>query len=1657
MTPTPLDFEQISAERQERIKRLGLEESKNAAQLDAERPFSTLNLKEPDPLSGFTDVPPTGFDQTGITAPNPLDELPSFGRGAIGAISDVRQGTVKNVPSLLRPLAFPLVKAGQGVLAGLEWSGNVAETVAPHVVEKVQHIIPGRQELERVVAEKKATGLSRAQAVRSAWEDTNLEAPFKIPFPTTAFTPAGSITLDFQDIIEVGFDPVELILTFGTGGLGSGAGVIGAVSGKQTVAAGLKTAVAQSVGVRGSRNIAGRAVGTGRFIGDEIRTGASGTRGAIAGLPSAGEVLSGVKSSTADILHPNKALEKRVENIRHFEEPDTLAPGLLAEEDLIEQISTKDWRFENMLNKVPEIIRGAENTRRYKMISGLGEQTYDRIIRLADPSAVVGDNKVARASVIRENVVARMSQQIGLGLSYIDRQLFDKVFNVDQFGRSRTSNITLSATGKKMFERAGITDAGVDGFMLGDILEMTLKDITMHIRKNGEFTGDTRLIPRPESLFNGLTPDQSQALGRFHKYTVDWLELARKEGAIEVADGKLVGFKFGDEPTQEFGDVDQMFNYAHREVILKEIWDEVGETKQMMMQRPRGDGMSSGRTKFDQSRQFETMEEAAREGVLYAHPMEAAESMAISLAQMIGDRRAMNYLKRENIVITSKDAFERLFPRLMEDLALTRKAEKSVMANIRRLEKKITRRQGAQTYVTGSKSKFNDSLADYRRRSRETVTATNQAQRQMIRTVRSQLGLMEKEEAFSAALKSGDKAKVSQARGHRTSARKSYAVNISKFNEKTDVIDTATKRQAASSKRLNTQAGRVQRFEEEFLGITDDLTIAYKELDLVSATLKNLEEVQRTRMQRIVKSRDLQLKAFGETADRAGRTEVTHFKNGPLANAFAPESHAKELQKTFGDNGVEALRKIEMVTGTARTLAAGSADIGWMGIQGSLLAATHPVTFAKAAAKSLEAVLQPAKRDEYVRNNLPDIITFLKSGGDIGSSEFFTAIDRTGMLSTVTNWLTVKEGKIPKFMPGGGHKVAPRGSRVARMTELWGRDIKPIGRLGSGFNTFIDIGKVELWKSFNPTMAAGVATQREIATYINNVMGTLNSQMLGVRQTQRQIEGGLLLFSPRFTRSAFAVTGQAMKALNGGAAGAGQIEGLATREAIRSISGMVAASTFTLGGIAMATGQWEEFKRNGLNPMKPGWLTVEIGGQRVGVAGSTRALLDTTFKSAAAMAELDGKQANDLMKWNIFDPLHRAQNPIPNFWLTRTAPGVRELLLGEKFGGEGLDTPREYIVEGMAPKFAPFAMQNWLEPGTGNPRPGIVAAIPESTGLRARPLSVVERRAALRDELAEMSYDRKWRDLAVDERNQVESLDQTNGGKLAELDELVETVESPTVGAYFADRKAIQTMIDDELVKVANNFRQHGNGATLREEHDQIIREAANSRKRLDESGTHDDAIEYLDGKRQARLEGETLFNQLYDQYTDEVKAVDNYEDELTGLIDWDERDRKEQEWLKGLKDEFGKEEGERLYTRMKNNYVGLNADGEPYDSVQDFVGQEFFWDLRDARETLNSVRYWQQANDVIGDNPEMQLIWNQYEASDPLTQEAMKREYRGLSRIERQVSRRRDRIRKNNPAVDKALMDFYGHRAANRQNVALERAELRRLRSGGLTQTPVS
>ena len=133
-----------------------------------------------------------------------------------------------------------------------------------------------------------------------------------------------------------------------------------------------------------------------------------------------------------------------------------------------------------------------------------------------------------------------------------------------------------------------------------------------------------------------------------------------------------------------------------------------------------------------------------------------------------------------------------------------------------------------------------------------------------------------------------------------------------------------------------------------------DSAQAEAELMIAQLTLKEASKEYRKTLERIAGATDLDSRVFG--GPEGSSTPVRMFKDGPLAGKLAPANIGDSLTAAFHDRGSKILTRIELVTGTARTLSAGSADIGWLSIQGGMLAFSHPVIWAKAAKESIAAI-----------------------------------------------------------------------------------------------------------------------------------------------------------------------------------------------------------------------------------------------------------------------------------------------------------------------------------------------------------------------------------------------------------------------------------------------------------------------------------------------------------------------------------------------------------------------------------------------------------------------------------------------------------------------------------------------------------------------------
>lgn len=1495
-----------------------------------------------DPLEGF------GLDNSdlfGIENTSPIaeadeqDENPFGAVGLANVLGDVREGDTSGIENpALRAVATPLVKAGQGALAALEWSGNVGQTAAKHVTYNAQRYIPGRQELEQVVLKKMQRGMTYSQAVNEAWEETHLEL-LTIPFFTTALTPNGSITLDAQDLIAAGFDPIELALTFGTGGLSTPA--------RGILKGNVKQAVGQSVGVR-----AGKAAG----------------RGAKKGLKFAGDPKAGWESwragTTAVHTEPSRVVAKIADH-------ETLQAQAFPRgtQTLAEKIVTTPYaagiakRIIGAINPnaIARDLGGGNSGIRamavYERVAGIGANATEAAVQWAD--AVIPD---------ATNRVKSMFRMAGGGQTGARR-----AFGVDSRGVVTNQNIKLTEFGRSAYRKAGLKTEEIS---FGDLLDRY------------KFSDNAGQAHR-NSWFTGLDATQEELIRRHQRAHGEMLQQLVDEGLADTLNGAIA----------LIGNPSDAYRWHHRVAHSGTMIDEAGE--QVLLDY-RG-GSKTARANFQKTRTYELMIEGIEAGKQYVDPSEALEDWLASGYRMIAEKRALDVLKADSVLITSDDVLKRTNIALYEQVRNAEKAFKSARANVgrlkrvkagRRAKKSPTKKYGVDQVETLTNAE---------------VRTHNQLENAMMR-------LMSKLEGHL------DKASSAKNDGARRRARVAADKVIGEMNQLSQEAHRLDVRVSDLVKRRASALGKLEGLDNEILGLTDDINQALHEETLALQVWRKAKKAKMQKMEQIRDAKVLDQALFGGK-EGVDEPVVRLFNQGPFSNHIFKKDVGEVLQDRFGDRGSEILRKVETITGTARTLSTGTADLGWLSIQGSLLAATHPRIYAKAARKSLEAVLNPNARLKYVNENMAHIIDGIESGVDFGSSEFFVALERTGGLTRVGNYMERKFGE-----KQGMQKAIAR----------WRDHAQPVGRLGTGFNTFLDVAKIELWKSLQ-VMRAGsdsiddAVLRKQLASHVNNTLGTLNTRFLGVSPTQRQVEGAIILFSPRYTRSAFALIGQLMQ----GPGRPGTMQGLASREAARAIAGMVAAGTLAMWAFGKATGQ-----EPGLDPRKPGWLTIDFAGQNVGIGGSTRALLDMTFKSVAAMSGMDGRDPSDLVDFNIWNANERRTNPLTQFWLNRTAPGVREVLLRETFNGEKLDSPFEFGVKGIAPKFAPFAAQNFIFHGPGE-EPGLATVVPETLGLRARPLGAYEKLEIERNKLALDIYGRKWDStptqagLDADEKRQLEA---TNP-ELKRLKELAQARTNPTLGRYFERIEDDRALFEEAIKTAYAEFLATGsiNGRTFREKYDDAVRVAFNNRQRREQpGGEFADAIKHLEELDAERADLETIFDRTFEEYIAEVRE---------NPLSRDAFGNPNFKQMRELEDAFKSRVGEELFSRIRNHYRGIDSEGNPLEISYD--GEELAFQLRRDRDLLNEVGYWSIADDLIED-PDDYEVWRRFEGTDdPTIRENIKRSFPWIKRVEKQVDRKRKRIRRTRADVDRALIKWYGMTPGNPETKAQQRVITRQAQRG--------
>jgi hypothetical protein len=356
-----------------------------------------------------------------------------------------------------------------------------------------------------------------------------------------------------------------------------------------------------------------------------------------------------------------------------------------------------------------------------------------------------------------------------------------------------------------------------------------------------------------------------------------------------------------------------------------------------------------------------------------------------------------------------------------------------------------------------------------------------------------------------------------------------------------------------------------------------------------------------------------------------------------------------------------AWEKFEKLGNTIRMFSAGI-DFAAQMVQGQTVFGTSPKAWSKGFLNQMKAFADPKVQAKAIEEYLPHIQEMGRYGVPVGDSEAYAAIQRGG-----------------GFEPGAGiekilkHVVGDVSSQEARrLMQNFGRNT--LGRFQAAYNTYLTTARAELWRALRPTWRESL---EDLAVYVRNSTGGLDTRQLAVSPNQRALESMFLGFSPRLLRSTMSLVSDLrrnpLKGFTGPEDFAQLIPGFGpaptTRgaAAYRALGGLAAYAqmTYVLGGMMlMAAGRVDQKDiLTGLNPLEgKKYLSFKIGDTWVGWGGQTRALVQFLSNTASAFA------TGDVDKFTTFDP---QDNPLLNYYYSRGSVGLTAAGTAIEAGTEG--------------------------------------------------------------------------------------------------------------------------------------------------------------------------------------------------------------------------------------------------------------------------------------------------------------------------------------------------------------------------------------------------
>jgi hypothetical protein len=701
-----------------------------------------------------------------------------------------------------------------------------------------------------------------------------------------------------------------------------------------------------------------------------------------------------------------------------------------------------------------------------------------------------------------------------------------------------------------------------------------------------------------------------------------------------------------------------------------------------------------------------------------------------------------------------------------------------------------------------------------------------------------------------------------------------------------------------------------------------------------------------------------------------------------FGGSIAPREAGEAINRLFGPQQTNgALQGLSNVANAIRMLQTGF-DLGAGTLQLLPTMFRNPGIWAKAMKNGMDALTDPTALARFQVEHAATYEKFAPHGLLAGGAHEVTdPLRQAGGIGRV-----FQEGPLSKVAIPAGRAFESQ-LETARVMILEGLDAK------------VEREVQKLVAGGLPLDMAQRQVYGDLAGFSNKITGVLNTQALGLSATQRQLESAALLYSPRYTRAAFALLGDIA---NGGLAG---------REAMKSLGALMAGGITTYTVLANKLHQ-----EPNLDPRDSKFLTVKLGDTYVGPGSIWVAMARAAGNMAKAVANpsdfavggaLAGKQ-----DWK--DML--ATDPFWKFWRGRTAPftgNFLDILNNETMVGDPVNSLEDIMRVVVARDLAPFWLSEIVQPG---PEAGLIEQPikPEDrlanlaaglSGLRAWPVSEAETRNNLRDKYSKVTYGKEWNGLTRPEKDVLEQ-------------------------AHDDLRAATQTA-QIEIERRGGPMAIYG-GLTKQIENTKLVRGQELDRAAgavLTGKMTYED---YNNVREEAMTKYGIQTEMLYNQREAAAKDVPQFQQkDLERTAELDARDRYYQISLDSFRDDTGQlnDDSWVAFENAQKTFLDtLTPDLRKY-----VVAHESDWiqALPKAARQIETQRqkdyalleqYWKIADDVWQSVPTLAALRKRIDLErDPMTADAL-RKMSGMSMVDKQISLRKEALRYSSPAVDAAL-----------------------------------